>query len=1209
MIVMTMTGAGATPPPPPAAAAGSAIPHQNDNNASATAMIISCLSTIVSYPSLYQHEESLSTATTQAGGTGSLGAYDVMAWISYLESIDDVLEILKDGLASLIRNASSKKKKTTTPLLATTLQAGGRTFHISSILAPGITHTIPQFTKEIQQLLRARRVVGERSVSLLPGSYKLWKNHLGFCANLLLEESIFSNTTTTTTATTTVTSSQEKNGSETTITTSTIDFQSKYNQLRLPSYLFLHSNYNYYQTIVSAYERALVRLHKMPTIWLQYASIVAIFDPERNPTTVRKIYDRALIELPASQHDRIWEDYICWVTGVLPSSSSERRSAVDDTTEDGESSWKDVSRKGYHKVKYGFETPLIAHWRKRGWGYRPHSHQHFSTTMDDDSKKLLRYVPTVPAESALRILRRYAVCYDTTFREDLATLCITRYGRYGEAASLLLQLLNNEQQGVGGGEGAFMSPNGTTRHELWLRFADVCTGHPNEAKLAGVDFDGIIRAVLRGQDRGTRVWEGGGVGGEHTLGFEVFDRSESASGNGGEDEENQRHSKDKSSTPQALDHHLGEMEGTLWTRLAEYHVRGGDFELARSVYEEALDAITRVRDFSLVFDAYVKFEEGVIEALMELMEEEEEGGEGEDEDENGRHKNETTAKDNEDLDILLGDSTIDCFTDSDNAGSSVDVDLAISRAEHLTSRRPLLLNRVLLRQNPHNIGEWIKRSQLYLDLGEVDMAASALEESLKSVSAHKAVNGSPCTLVLTLIDILENRQKNIDSARNVLERICTNGEYDFQDADDLAQCHASWVELELRQENWDMALNLARRAVAGNVGRKGKKAARGLSRILRLWNLLFDLEESLGTVQTTKDAYDRALEIKVATPSHVLNYAAFLKEKKYFEESFAAYERGISLFPFPHAGATLLWKSYLRDFLERYDGSKTPRARELFDRCIADCPSEESPEFFLLYGNYEETHGLTKRALGVYERMCTTVPSFEKYTAYRLYIAKAIQYLGVTSARPIYEAAISALEDGPASHICLEYAKMETGLREVDRARTVLVYGAQLADPRRDPDYWKAWHEFEVSYGNEETFREMLRVKRSVQAAFSTVNYNAAEMGAGTPQVETLTDDTALEMIAEREGVIVEKKPLVGGFVQSKKRTADMADLVEVERRAARLREVTAAGASNGGDEIDIDEEEEDSGPARSSMTKHIHGVSEKAIPAAVFGGLTTTGN
>jgi pre-mRNA-splicing factor SYF1 len=279
------------------------------------------------------------------------------------------------------------------------------------------------------------------------------------------------------------------------------------------------------------------------------------------------------------------------------------------------------------------------------------------------------------------------------------------------------------------------------------------------------------------------------------------------------------------------------MEGTLWTRLAEYHVRAGDFELARSVYEEALDAITRVRDFSLVFDAYVRFEEGVIEALMELMEEDEE------EDEEGGGSEEKGGKpEDEDLDILLGDDSLQNSLNEENAGSSADVELAISRAEHLTSRRPLLLNRVLLRQNPHNVGEWIKRSQLYLKLKEVDLAASALEEALKSVSARKCVNGSPSTIVLALIDIHENEKKDIEAARNVLDRICSKNEYDFQDAEDLAQCHAAFVELELRQENWDMALNLARRAVSGSVGGKKSKAVKGLSRSLRLWNLLFDLE-------------------------------------------------------------------------------------------------------------------------------------------------------------------------------------------------------------------------------------------------------------------------------------------------------------------------------------------------------------------------------
>lgn len=42
-----------------------------------------------------------------------------------------------------------------------------------------------------------------------------------------------------------------------------------------------------------------------------------------------------------------------------------------------------------------------------------------------------------------------------------------------------------------------------------------------------------------------------------------------------------------------------------------------------------------------------------------------------------------------------------------------EVDLRLARLEWLMERRPLLLNSVLLRQNPHNILEWHKRVELY----------------------------------------------------------------------------------------------------------------------------------------------------------------------------------------------------------------------------------------------------------------------------------------------------------------------------------------------------------------------------------------------------------------------------------------------------------------------------------------------------------------
>jgi len=43
--------------------------------------------------------------------------------------------------------------------------------------------------------------------------------------------------------------------------------------------------------------------------------------------------------------------------------------------------------------------------------------------------------------------------------------------------------------------------------------------------------------------------------------------------------------------------------------------------------------------------------------------------------------------------------------------------------------------------------------------------------------------------------------------------------------------------------------------------------------------------------------------------------------------------------------------------------------------------------------------------------------------------------------------------------------------------------------------FWQTWKEFEIRHGNEDTIREMLRIKRSVQATYNTqVNFMSSQM-------------------------------------------------------------------------------------------------------------------
>ena len=96
------------------------------------------------------------------------------------------------------------------------------------------------------------------------------------------------------------------------------------------------------------------------------------------------------------------------------------------------------------------------------------------------------------------------------------------------------------------------------------------------------------------------------------------------------------------------------------------------------MYEEGIKTVMTVRDFSQIFDAYAEFEESVMSAKMEEASER----------------------------VASGRS--DPLAD-------LEIDLRLARFEELMDRRPFLVNDVLLRQNPNNVHEWIKRVNLWKD--------------------------------------------------------------------------------------------------------------------------------------------------------------------------------------------------------------------------------------------------------------------------------------------------------------------------------------------------------------------------------------------------------------------------------------------------------------------------------------------------------------
>jgi len=494
--------------------------------------------------------------------------------------------------------------------------------------------------------------------------------------------------------------------------------------------------------------------------------------------------------------------------------------------------------------------------------------------------------------------------------------------------------------------------------------------------------------------------------------------------------------------------------GRLWISLGDHFIRLGQFEKARDVYEEAMATVSTVHDFSLIFDAYAKFLESLVSAHMER---------------------ETTS-----------------------ASAAGETDLLMARLEDLLARRPELVSSVKLRQNPHNVHEWLKRVQLYKE-DSPEKVIRCFTEAVMTVDPQRA-EGRLWTLWAAFAKFYESHD-DLENARIIFDKA---SKVAFRAVDDLASVWCEWIEMELRHREYDGALKVSRQAV-------GQKKAAALKtdkelvqnriyRSTKLWSLCVDLEESLGSLESTRAAYDAAIDVKVATPSLILAYARLLEDRKYFEEAFKVYERGIKAFSWPHLND--IWLTYLSRFVERYGGRKLERARDLFEQAIEKVPPKFARRLYMLYAKLEEDHGLARHALAIYNRATKACEETDMYDMYGILLRKTAELFGQTRTREIYEQAVENVPQNRIKDTCIKYAKMETMLGEVDRARGIYVHASQFCDPRKEDEFWKVWRLFEVQHGNEDTFRDMLRIKRSVQATYAQVHFNATDIAAeGGPEV------------------------------------------------------------------------------------------------------------
>lgn len=575
-----------------------------------------------------------------------------------------------------------------------------------------------------------------------------------------------------------------------------------------------------------------------------------------------------------------------------------------------------------------------------------------------------------------------------------------------------------------------------------------------------------------------------------------------------------------------------DQRGILWVSLATYYINKGDMEHAKDVFEEGMTSSMTVRDFSLIFDSYTEMEEVGLSRLVENA-----------------------------------DSKMD-----------VEIDRLMASFEQLMKRRTFLVSDVLLRQNPNDVIEWERRISLWS--GDNNSVLTTYVDALSTIIPQKA-NGKLYRLWVNYAKHYEARS-GFTWARVIFEKAT---KVSFKSVNELVEIFIEWAEMELRLEEFENAMVILRKATSFSKNNAFKvdffdesiAPQERVFKSMKLWSFYVDLLEStsspddVDSINDVKKAYDTIFQLKIGTPLTIVNYASFLWDLNRFEESFKVYERGVELFSYPVAFE--IWNIYLQKAVERQLGLE--RLRDLFEQALDGCPNNLAKQIFYLFGKLEEDRGLVRNAMKIYDRASRIVPDKDKPEMYKYYIARTIENFGLSSTRPIFERAINSLPELEAKDMCLDFIAVELKLGEVDRARALYAYGSQFSDPRTSPNYWEKWHDFELQYGNEDTYKEMLRIKRSVKAQFNTdIGYIAAQaIALKNKTIENrkiIEGETIGNGSGENGDETIESRTKSSstpfGFVRSKDSEKD---------KLNNLEKIKSPPVSYNPDEVDIDMEEE----------------------------------
>lgn len=497
-----------------------------------------------------------------------------------------------------------------------------------------------------------------------------------------------------------------------------------------------------------------------------------------------------------------------------------------------------------------------------------------------------------------------------------------------------------------------------------------------------------------------------------------------------------------------------EMQTKMIIMLVKFYVKNGEHEKVVQLLEDSLAKVTTAQNFHVLYETYLNYEKSFIQTVLQEWQSKTE-----------------SADENKWKDM---------------------VDYHIDRLQNLVDTYEIRLNDLKIRQNPNLVANWSERAALVHT--NVDKC-SVYSQAILTIDPFKVnVPGSFGKLWCDYANLYW-KARDYDSAREVYDR-GLRVPYPF--IDDLENIWSSWVENEMEEAGLEAALKLLETALRVpenlelllaefNEGNRKVPAQGVIFSSLKLWQLYLNFTESLcaqapETAEKLINLYEQAIALKVATPNMFVDYAHFLQGRGEKLASFQVYERAIGIFP-PETQFQF-WNLYLAECTAEENLLAKEHIREIFERALENLvPSGiDCKAIFILYSDFEEQCGFSNRCVEILLEGCRKTENLEdRVTLWQICLLKVKELLGNLESRRFYEECIQSLPNSKVIKFAIEFADTEATLGEIERAREIMKYAAQLLPPGKNVLLWESWDEFEVRYGDRESYKDMLKLKRRLE--------------------------------------------------------------------------------------------------------------------------------